>query len=150
MKNKTISKNIINENLPSDKKVEDILWEVQGGEEYSERAFSELQENNIIKDLNYKGESIKLRTKDGEDLGICQYAEFEDVLYLSWIRVCEPIQNCGIGTSLVSKCIERSKNKNIKKIYTLPKSSAAKALFKNFNFELAPEMGDPWKVKYLY
>lgn len=149
MRTESIDKESINENLQDKHKVDGVVWKVKKGEKFAERAFNELIKNNIIKERNYEGESIVLRTEDGEDLGICRYAIFDRVLYLSWIWVVEPIRNCGVATSMLSRCIERSKNRGIVKIYTLPKSPESKSLFEHFNFTSASEIGTPWKSKKL-
>lgn len=101
---------------------------------FSDRAFNELINNNVISDIDYKGESIVYKTDKKDNLAISRYAIFDDVAYISWVWIHKSIRGHGYGQKLISQTINHIKNYNVSQIYTLPKSEKAKHIFNKKGF----------------
>lgn len=103
---------------------------------FSDRTFNELISNNIISNRNYIGDSVVYDTDKNDNLAISKFAIIDNIAYLSWIWICEPIRNKGYGKKLLHQTIEYIKSKyNIDTMYTIPKSDAAKHIFNKHKFK---------------
>lgn len=126
--------NSINEILSDDYKLDNIRFYIEDIN-FSDRAFNELKENNVISQDDYIGKSIVYKTDQGDNLAISKYAIFDDVAYISWIWINKAIRSHGYGCKLVSQTIQQINKHNISEIYTLPKSDAANHIFTKKDFK---------------
>jgi len=114
------------------------------------RPLSELVETGLISDAEHDGYEIKYTTEESSDtIAMSIYAVTERVAYLSWIWVSKPLRGNGIDTRLTEQTIRRIQNQNVRAIYALPKSKAAKSIFDKLNFDQSAEINESWRVRRL-
>lgn len=113
-----------------------------------ERAFNGLINAGVINSLDYTEETIKYESDSGDDLAISRYAVFDDIAYLSWIWVSEPLRGNGYGKLLTKQTIDRISKHNISRIFTIPKSDEASYIFgNNFGFTTTnTDLSSGWRV----
>lgn len=105
-----------------------------------DRAFDILVSNDIIDDLEYTEYTLKYESDMADTIAESRFAVFDDVAYISWIWITEAIRGDGYGNKLLEQTLNYIKKHNIHKIYTIPKSDAAKSLFSNYGFKQGSEL----------
>lgn len=130
--------NIIEEDLPEGISVSGI--EISETRTLKKRAFAELLNNGVIENLDYTEKTIEYKLDNGDRIGICRYAIFEEKAYLSWVWVKDYFQNNGLGTKLVEKSTEHMESMGVNVVYTIPKSDTAVYMFRKLGFEDQDEL----------
>lgn len=142
------TKDEVNSHFPDGFYIDNLVFKIQTTNDLVPRAFSELEKYDIISDSKHVERTILYKSESDKNIAISKFAIFNDVAYLSWIWIAEPLRGYGYGKKLVKQTIDEIKKGNVSRIYTLPKSKPARNIFNKFNFQDSREISG-WKVKNL-
>lgn len=145
--NKIFNKQNTKKFLPEGYEYNKINFRVKNTDYLVQRAFNELKNNGIISNYDYVEKSIIYETDTNDNIAISRFAIFNDIVYISWIWITEPLRGKGYGKILIEQTINYISNKHdVSKIYVLPKSPTANHIFEKYNFKPSKEITS-WKVK---
>lgn len=105
-----------------------------------------MKKESIVDSLECIYFNLKYTIFGGKSVARIEYAVFDEVGYVRWIRVNDGYQNCGIGGKIWDYAISDMRKHGANLVYTKAVASGTKIIAENDGFKKPIELPNPWLV----
>lgn len=107
-----------------------------------------MRKESIVDSLECTYFNLKYTIFGGKSVARIEYAVFEEVGYVRWIRVNDGYQNCGIGGKIWDYAISDMREHGANRVYTKAVASGTEIIAESDGFREPRELSSPWLVNH--
>lgn len=122
-------------------------YDTEDNKEVDWESSEEMKKSGVIDSTVCKYFDLRYTIFGGKCVCRIEYAVFNEIGYVRWIRVSDRYQGNGLGSMIWDLAISDMRDHGANLIYTKAVASGTRIIAENDKFNQSKEMGSPWLSK---